>query len=256
MAEQHKTGLGRMSLADHIQELRGRLIKAIVGALVAGGLCLYFGDEILGFISRPLAEALGEFGQPTDLKYLNPVEFFSLYIRVSLMCGLMLASPWVLYQLWAFVAAGLYKREKKWVVIFAPASMVLFVAGLACMYYSVLPLTLRFFLRFGEGIATPWFTWGFYVSMVLSFALGFGIGFQTPLVVIFLAASGLVSLQQLRQMRRYVLLGILVLAAILTPPDWQSQVLLALPMVGLFELGLLVSWLILRKPQEQPEAGT
>ena len=236
-----------MSFPDHIEELRGRIIKALLGIAVGAVVCLIFGDAILSFIRQPLDAALIEYRHPAELKYLSPVEYFSTYVRVGLICGVMLASPWVFYQIWSFVAAGLYKHERKWVLIFGPASLVLFVAGLACLYYAVLPLTLRFFLRFGEGMATPMFTWSFYVSMVLSFALGFGIGFQTPLVVIFLAVSGLVSVSQLKRVRKFVIVGVLTTAAILTPPDWQSQVLLALPMLGLYELGLLVARLMVRK---------
>ena len=243
--------LSRMSFSDHIEELRGRLIKALIGVALAAAVCLYFGNSILDFIRQPLAEALREYEHQTDLNIINPVEYFSTYVRVGLMCGLMLASPWVFYQIWAFVAAGLYKHEKKWVLIFGPTSLVLFVAGLVCLYYAVLPLTLKFFLRFGQGMATPLFTWSLYVSMVLSFALGFGIGFQMPLVVIFLAVTGLVSLRQLKGMRKYIILGVLVLAAILTPPDLQSQVLLALPMLGLFELGLLISWMLIRRREHR-----
>ena len=239
--------LSRMSLADHIEELRSRLIKALIGLALAAAVCLYFGDHILDFVRTPLTEALSAEGYSTGLNVLSPIEYFSIYVRVGLLCGLILASPWVLYQLWAFIGAGLYKREKKWVVVFTPVSIVLFIAGLACLYYTVLPLTLRFLIRFSQGMATPMFTWTHYVAMVLNLALGFGIGFQTPLIVIFLAVTRLATLSQLRGMRKYVILGMLVLAAILTPPDWQSQILLALPMLGLFELGLLASWLILRK---------
>ena len=250
-ADELDPDLSRMSFADHIEELRGRLIKALIGVALAAAVCLYFGDSILGFIRQPLAEALEEHEHQTDLNILNPAEYFSTYVRVGLMCGLMLASPWVLYHIWAFVAAGLYKHEKKWILIFGPGSLVLFVAGLVCLYYAVLPLTLRFFLKFSQGMATPVFTWSLYVSLVLRFALGFGIGFQMPLVVIFLAITGLVSLSQLKGMRKYIILGVLVLAAILTPPDLTSQVLLALPMVGLFELGLLISWLLIRKREHR-----
>ena len=248
-----ETDLSRMSFSDHIEELRGRIIKALIGIALASGICLYFGDSILDFIRRPLAAALIEYGYPSDLRYLSPMEYFGTYVRVGLICGVMLASPWVFYQIWAFVATGLYKHEKKWVLIFGPASLVLFAAGLACLYYVVLPLTLRFFLRFGQGMAMPTFTWSLYVSMVLSFALGFGIGFQTPLVVIFLAVSGLVPVSQLKGMRRFIIVGMLVLAAILTPPDWQSQVLLAVPMLGLYELGLLVAQLMMRKQKMRIE---
>ena len=239
--------LSRMSLADHIEELRSRLIKALIGLVVAAAVCLYFTEPILDFVRRPLAQSLAAYGYSTDLNVLSPIEYFSIYVRVGLICGLILASPWIFYQIWSFVAAGLYKREKKWVRIFAPASLGLFIAGLLCLYYAVLPLTLRFFIRFGQGMASPLYTWDRYVSMVFNLALGFGLGFQTPLIVIFLAVTGLASLSQLRRVRRYVILAMLVVAAILTPPDWQSQILLALPMLGLFELGLLASWLILRK---------
>ena len=245
--------LSRMSLADHIEELRSRIIKALLGLLVAVVACLYFGELILEFIREPLARALLDVEHPGDLNYLSPVEFFATYVRVGLICGLMLASPWVLYQLWAFVASGLYKREKKWVVIFAPVSIVLFIAGLACLYFSVLPLTLRYLIGFSQGMATPLFTWNLYVAMVLKIALAFGLGFQTPLIVIFLAVTRLATLNQLRAMRKYVIMAILVLAAILTPPDVASQLLLALPVLVLFEIGLLASWLILRKGATYPE---
>ena len=245
--------LARMSLADHIEELRSRLIKALIGLVVAVVACLYFGDEILGFIRKPVTQALTDYDYPADLITLSPVEFFTTYVRVGLLCGLMLASPWVFYQLWSFVAAGLYKRERKWVRIFAPASIALFIAGLACLYYTVLPLTLGYLIRFGQGIATPLFTWNLYVAMVLKIALAFGLGFQTPLIVIFLAVTRLATLSQLRAMRKYVIMAIIVLAAILTPPDLLSQLLLALPMLALFELGLLVSWLMLHKRQTSME---
>ena len=245
------TNLSRMSFADHIEELRSRIIKALIGVALASVICLYFGDSILDYIRQPLVAALREYSYPDDLRYLSPMEYFGTYVRVGLICGVMLASPWVFYQIWAFVAAGLYKHEKKWVLIFGPASPILFVAGLVCLYYAVLPLTLRFFLRFGQGMATPMFTWSLYVSMVLSFALGFGIGFQTPLVVIFLAVSGLVPISQLKGMRKFIIVGMLTLAAILTPPDWQSQILLAVPMLGLFELGLLAAWLIVRRQKNR-----
>ncbi len=245
--------LSRMSLADHIDELRSRLIKALLGLLVAAVVCLYFGNAILRFIREPVAQALTNYEYPADLMTLSPVEFFTTYVRVGLLCGLMLASPWVFYQLWSFVAGGLYKREKKWVRLFAPASIILFIAGLACLYYTVLPLTLRYLIRFSQGMATPVFTWNLYVAMVLKIALAFGLGFQTPLIVIFLAITRLATLSQLRAMRKYVIMAILVLAAILTPPDLASQLLLALPMLALFEIGLLVSWFLLRKSATSKE---
>lgn len=245
--------LTRMSLADHIEELRSRLIKALLGLVLGAAVCLYFGNQILDFIRTPVVEALRESDNSTGLNVLSPIEFFSIYVRVGLLCGLILASPWVLYQLWAFIGAGLYKREKKWVVVFTPVSIVLFIAGLACLYYTVLPLTLRFLIGFSQGMATPMFTWTHYVAMVINLALGFGIGFQTPLVVIFLAITGLATLSQLRGMRKYVIMAILVFAAILTPPDITSQILLAVPMLALFEIGLLVSWLILRTRRDPME---
>lgn len=252
-SDEARLEVSRMSLSDHIEELRSRIIRALVGVAGASVVCLYFGDEILSFLQTPVVATLGEYGYSADLKYFSPAEYFGAYVRVGLMCGLMLASPWVFYHIWAFVGAGLYRHERRMVLLFGPSSLVLFIAGLVCMYYAVLPLTLRFFIRFGEGMATPWFTWGAYVSMVLSFAFGFGIGFQTPLVVIFLAVTHLVPLGQLRKMRRYIIVGVLAVAAILTPPDWQSQVLLALPMLGLYELGLLAAWLIVGKGKDSAE---
>ena len=239
--------LSRMSLADHIAELRIRLIKALLGLAVGAVVCLIFGRGILNFLRTPVLAALQQYEHPANLKELVPVEFFSVYVHVGLICGLILASPWVFYQIWAFIAAGLYKRERRMALLFGPCSLLLFLAGVACMFFAVLPLTLGFLLRFSQGMSEPSFTWAGYMTMVMNFGLAFGIGFQTPLVVIFLAVSGLVPLDQLRKVRRYIIVAVLTAAAILTPPDWQSQILLAVPMLGLYELGLAVAWLMTRK---------
>lgn len=245
--------LSRMSLADHIAELRIRLIRALLGLAVGAVICLIFGKPILSFLRAPVIAALEQHEYPPNLNTFNPVEYFTVYVHVGLICGLMLASPWVFYQIWAFIAAGLYKRERRMVLVFGPFSLLLFLAGLACMYFVVLPLALGFFLRFGQGMAEPLYNWAGYVTMVLNFALAFGIGFQTPLVVIFLAVSRLVPLQKLRKVRRHIIVAVLALAAILTPPDWQSQILLAVPMLGLYELGLAVAWLMTRKKNAPPK---
>ncbi len=252
-SEDSHVELSRMSLADHIAELRIRLIKALLGLAVGAVICLVFGRHVLSFLQAPVIAALQRYEYPPNLNTFNPIEYFSVYVHVGLICGLMVASPWVFYQIWAFIAAGLYKRERRMVLLFGPCSLLLFLAGVACMYFVVLPLALGFFLRFSQGMAEPLYNWAGYITMVLNFALAFGIGFQTPLVVIFLVISGLVPLAQLRKVRRYVIVVALAAAAILTPPDWQSQILLAVPMLGLYELGLTAAWLIIRKKDIQDE---
>jgi len=232
-----------MSLGDHLEELRARLILAIIGLVIGAVICLCFGPRIIAFMKAPYTKLSEE-----SLVTLGPADAFVAYMKISLVAGLILTSPWVFYQLWMFVAAGLYPKEKRYVYVAVPFSVSLFVTGAMFFLFVVAPISLRFFLKFGDiiGVAPNW-TLQKYVSFITMLMLVFGIGFQTPIAIFILNRTGLVSIRALRRSRKYVLLGIFVVAAMTTPPDVISQVTLAIPLYFLFELGILLSWFAGRK---------
>ncbi len=236
-----------MSLGDHLEELRARLILAIIGLVIGAIICLCFGPKIIAFIKAPYTK-LSE----APLVTLGPADAFVAYMKISLVAGLILTSPWVFYQLWMFVGAGLYPKEKGYVYVAVPFSVLLFVTGALFFLFVVAPISLRFFLKFGDiiGVAPNW-TLQKYVSFITMLMLVFGIGFQTPIAIFILNRTGLVSIRVLRMSRKYVLLGIFVVAAMTTPPDVISQVTLAVPLYLLFELGILLSWFAGRKKRSQ-----
>jgi len=239
-----------MSLGDHLEELRARLILALLGMLVAVIFCLipFFFKYIKSFIYYPLTKV----PEQVSLIALAPADPFIVYMKIGLISGLIISSPWVFYQLWMFVSAGLYARERRYVHIAVPFSATLFVAGAVFFLFVVAPLSLRFFLSFGNfmGVESNW-TQQKYISFVTMLMLVFGIAFQTPIAIFFLNRTGLVSIPALRRSRKYVLLGVFIVAAFATPPDVISQVTLAVPLYLLFELGILLSYLAGRKRTSQ-----
>ncbi len=311
-----------MSLGDHLEELRARLILAILGLAAGAIVCLipFFGKRIIGFIERPylnvvkahadkfrtlpaepnsiefiellwtnLVEGLASDpnAPPVDpnlitflqgvyadtmttwasdagaiggsrtkdqippgyrLKTLAPADAIVSYMKISLISGLILASPWVFYQLWMFVAAGLYAHERRYVRISVPFSAALFVCGALFFLFVVAPISMRFFLKFGAYInVEPNWTLQKYVSFVTILMLVFGIAFQTPIAIFILNRTDLVSIESLRRSRKYVLLGVFVVAAVATPPDVISQITLAIPLYALFELGIILSRIARRR---------
>ena len=237
-----------MSLGDHLEELRTRLILVLLGLVIGTVICLCFGTRIITFIQRPYTELMPDH----PLSVLAPSDAFIGYMKISLIAGLVISSPWVFYQLWMFVVAGLYVTEKRYVRLAVPFSTALFVTGALFFIYVVAPISLAFFLKFGDiiGVSSIW-TFQKYVSFVTVLMLVFGVAFQTPIAIFFLNKTGLVSLQALRRSRKYVLLGVFVVAAMATPPDVISQVTLAVPLYFLFELGILLSYFTGRKRKSQ-----
>ncbi len=233
-----------MSLGDHLEELRARLILILVGLVIGTVICFCFGTRIITFIQRPYTELVPD----RPLSVLAPADAFVGYMKISLISGLVISSPWVFYQLWMFVAAGLYPNEKRYIHFAVPFSTVLFVTGALFFIYVVAPISLAFFLKFGDiiGVSSIW-TFQKYVSFVTVLMLVFGIAFQTPIAIFFLNRTGLVSVAALRGSRKYILLGVFIVAAISTPPDVISQVTLALPLYALFELGILLACFADRK---------
>ncbi len=239
-----------MSLGDHLEELRMRLIRALVGLGLGAVICLVFCPYIIDFIKGPY---IGVMGEDAPLQILAPAEGFISYIKIALVSGLILSSPWVFYHIWMFVAAGLYPNEKRYVHMAAPFSAALFVIGALFFVMVVAPLTLGFLVGFNERAlgARSNFTFANYISFVTMLMLVFGIAFQTPVAILFLNKTGLVSVKTLCKSRKFVLLGIFVVAAMATPPDPISQVTLAFPLYALFELGILLSWFSERRKKKR-----
>jgi Tat protein translocase TatC len=180
---------------------------------------------------------------------------FITYIKIALVAGLLLTSPWVFYQLWMFVAAGLYPHEKRYVYMAVPFTVVLFVCGALFFLIIVAPLTLKFMVGFNQRIldVRSQFTFQHYISFVSHLILVFGLAFQTPTAIFFLNRTGLVSIAALNKSRKFVILIIFIVAAIATPPDVISQVMLAIPLYLLFELGILLSYISSRRRKSQEQ---
>lgn len=228
-----------MSLGDHLEELRMRLLLALAGLAIGIIVSLFVGKFIIAFIQKPYVAVIQ--GQE-PLKTLSPTQGFASYVKICVITGLILTAPWVFYQIWMFIASGLYPNEKKYVHLVVPFSAALFVAGALFFMMFVAKLSLRFLLGVDRwlGLQPDW-TFPYYVTFVTTLMLVFGIGFQTPLAIFFLNKTGIVSLERLRSSRKYVIIGIFVVAAMATPPDIVSQITLAIPLYLLFELGILLS---------------
>ncbi len=232
----------RAPLLDHLIELRTRIVRALLALGVGFAICLYFADEILGLLIRPLKQAFPE-GQG-QLIFTKLPEVFFVELKVALFAGFMVSFPVIANQLWAFVAPGLYAREKKAFLPFLFATPVLFGAGASLAYFVVMPVAFTFFLGFGGmtgGMsvqALP--SAGDYLSLVMQFILAFGLTFLLPVLLLLLHRAGIVSRAQMVAARRYVIVGIFVIAAVVTPPDPGSQIVLAVPLWLLFEVSLVL----------------
>jgi len=236
-------------LLDHLIELRSRLLKSIMALGAAFAVCLYFAGDIFSFLVRPLTAAFPP-GQGR-LIYTKLYEAFFVEIKVALFAAFFVSFPIIANQLWAFVAPGLYAKEKRAFLPFLVATPILFTAGAALAYYVVMPTAFRWFLTF-EGNkgglkleALP--GTGDYLSLVMQFILAFGISFLLPVLLLLLNRAGLVTRAQLSGMRRYMIVAIVAVAAVITPPDVVSQLMLAIPMLLLFEGSLLVMWFTERR---------
>lgn len=222
---------------SHLREMRSRLIKSLLALAVGFALAYKLARPILDFLARPLKEALPE--GPGLIATALP-DTFLVHLKIAFWGGFFLASPLWLYQLWAFVAPGLYGREKKGLKRLSFFGTVLLFSGAAFAYYVVIPIAFQFFVALGQGEVTFLPAVRQYLGLVTGMLAAFGLTFQMPLVLMFLASLGLVNAAHLRAFRRYAVLIIFILAAVLTPPDVISQVLLAIPMLVLYELSILL----------------
>jgi sec-independent protein translocase protein TatC len=226
----------KMPFTGHLEELRSRLVKSAVAVGVSFVLCYAFKEKIFDFLTAPLVAVMA----PEDhLIYTNLPEAFFTFLKAAFIASLMLSSPVILYQFWMFLAPGLYEKEKK---LFLPilALSILFLAGGALFgYFVVFPIGFKFFLGFANDIIRPMPSMKEYLGLSSKLLLAFGLVFELPLVLTFLARLGIVSAAMLQRFRKYSILLAFVVAAILTPPDVISQILMAVPLIILYEISII-----------------
>ena len=243
---------GEDTFISHLVELRDRLVKAIIGvAIVCIGLMIWPGPkEVYDFLATPMLQSLPPGATMIATGIVSP---FLVPMKVTLMFALIVALPWVFYQLWAFVAPGLYQHEKRLVLPLVISSSFLFIAGVAFCYFLVFGRVFHFIAEFAPTSIAVMPDIENYLDFVMSMCLAFGATFEVPVVVVILVRMGIVSIEKLKEIRPYLIVGAFVIAAIVTPPDVVSQLALAIPMCLLFELGLLVAPLFVRMTQAPEE---
>jgi sec-independent protein translocase protein TatC len=240
-------------LLDHLIELRSRLLRCVWALLLSFAVCYYFSDKLFAFLVQPLYEAYGPAGG--KLVYTKLYEAFFVQLKVAIFGAFFLSFPVIANQLWRFVAPGLYAKEKRALLPFLLATPVLFIGGAALAYYVVMPTAFHFFLGFqgdAGGVkveALP--STESYLGLVMQFMLAFGISFLMPVLLMLLNQAGLVTRAQLISLRRYMIVAAVVIAAVLTPPDVVSQLMLAIPLILLYELSLAAMWFTDRRAAKQ-----
>ena len=227
---------------DHLEDLRWRLLKAVISLIVAAGGCFYFADQILTFIIKPLGD--------TQLFVTEVTGSFYAYLKISLIAGVMAALPLIFYQLWSFISPGLYREEKIYVLPLVAASTLLFIGGAAFCYYLILPIALSFLIGYSGDLLSPIITVGSYISFTGMLLLAFGFGFEIPVIAYFLGKVGIITTRTLIKGRRYAVVFIIILAAILTPPDFTTQILLAVPLYILYEISIVIVHFTGYKPEK------
>ncbi|MDD9951173.1 MAG: twin-arginine translocase subunit TatC [Zetaproteobacteria bacterium] len=243
--EEQLIGGGKvMSLTDHLAELRTRIVRSGIAILGMFFACLIFSSQILIFLRAPLDHVLA--GATSSLHFTGPLDVFLVNIKVSMLSGIVLSSPVWLWQFWSFFEPALYPRERKLILPFALTSLLLFLAGVCFCYFAILPLALDFLIELGKEVSTPMITITDYISVLSMMIFGFGLVFEAPLVLIMLGLLGLVDPNSLAKSRRFVIIGILFIAAIMTPPDPLSQLGMAIPMYMMFEISIVIMRIMLR----------
>jgi sec-independent protein translocase protein TatC len=239
----------KLPLLEHLTELRARLARALLAWAAGFTLAWNFRERVFEFLLRPAIVSLGSEG--TQLQALSPPEIFFTYMKCALLAGFLLALPVIFWQLWAFIAPGLYDHEKRYALPFAAVSSLLFVGGATFGYLAVFPVMFDFFLAFNNEFVQNAWTMREVFAFTTHLYLAFGAGFEMPVVVFFLALSGLMTARQLLGYFKYAVLVCFIIGAVLTPPDVLSQVMLSVPLLVLYLLGVGAAFLV--NPGERAE---
>ena len=225
----------KIPLTHHLIELKNRLVQVTLVVAVFFGVCFYFIDFLLLWLEDPLPK------QYADLTFITPTEPFFTAMKVSFMGSIFISMPWILYHVWGFIAPGLKVKEKKITALFVAFGTAFFLFGGLFCYFLVVPLGLKFLLNYGTNWWKMQVTIGFYFSFVVKMILAFAFAFQTPLIMVLLTKFGVVNTVKMKLYRKWAFLATFSLSAVLTPPDIITQVLLAFPLYGLYEFGVVVS---------------
>jgi sec-independent protein translocase protein TatC len=222
------------TLVMHLGELRTRIVLCGYALLIATGICYNFSEKIFNFVRLPIAPYLTNGG----LVYTAPMDKFVAHLKLSFVCGVIISCPFWLYQIWLFVAPGLYTKERKHSIGFIVAGTLLFLLGVSFSYFVVLPMAFHFLMNYGGDVDKPMITIDHYLGFFTQMCLMFGASFELPLVLIVLGMLGVVSQKFLREKRRYAIMILAVASAVITPPDLLSMVMMLGPMVILYEIAV------------------
>lgn len=234
-----------MSLLGHLAELRYRLVISVFAIFIAFCVTFFFASQIILFLRQPLMAALPQGNG--GLHFTGPLDVFMSQIKVSFLCAVIFACPIWLNQFWRFIEPAMYQHERRMILPFTVMSVVLFCFGIFFSYYLVLPMALDFLIKLGLEVGSPIIAINDYISILTVTIFGFGIVFETPLVLVLLGTLGVLTAEMLRKARRYVIVGSLVLAALIVPPDPLSQVGMAIPLYLMYEISILIIALIEKK---------
>ncbi|HMK23170.1 MAG TPA: twin-arginine translocase subunit TatC [Terriglobales bacterium] len=242
--DKEKDSLPAMGFLEHLEELRRRIIYCIIAVAVGFFACWGYAEKIYDIMQRPIMVALQRNGMSEKLVYLNPTEPFNMYLKVAALAGLFVTSPFVLYQVWAFISPGLYRNEKRYVVPFMFSTVGLFIAGGYFGYRLVYPQALEFLIGYGKQFQ-PMITIGEYTDLFLTIIIGMGVIFEMPILVFFLSLMGIVTAGWMWRNLRYSILVIFIIAAILTPTtDILNMCIFAAPMVGLYVFSIAIAYIV------------
>lgn len=242
----------KLPITDHLAELRSRLIKSLLAIAAGFALSYGFSEKIFNFLVKPLVKVMPA---GSHLIYTALPEAFLTYVKVSFFSALVLSAPVIFYQLWKFVMPGLYENEKRHVIPFVLAATAFFLMGACFAYFVVFPFGFKFLLSYASGDIYAMPKLNEYLSFIVTLLLAFGVIFELPVVIFFLAKIGIVSPQILRKQRRYAILGISVVAAVLTPPDPLSMMFMMVPLVVLYEISVVVASFVWKPRTTQKISG-
>jgi sec-independent protein translocase protein TatC len=242
---------GAMTFFEHLSELRKRIINSLISIAVGAGIGWFVAPHFVNWITKPMLKALAQAHLDQKLVYTHPAGYLNLLISLSVYLGLVIASPWILYQIWLFVAPALYKHERSAITGFLFSTVFLFLAGIAFGYFVSLPYVLRFLISF-QGPVVPLISINEYFDLILMILLGLGLVFELPILIFFLSVFGIVTPKFLIKNFRYAILVIALLAAILTPtPDATTMLVFMAILVALYFVGVAVSWVVVRRRERR-----
>ncbi len=237
----------RQPLVEHLGELRDRIIKCAYAIFICGIIAWFFSAQIFEIIRLPIEPYLNNTNG--GLIFTHPLDKFMAHVKISMLVGLIGACPVWLYQLWKFVAPGLYAHEQKYAAGFIVSGTMLFMSGVLFVYFLVFPAAFKFLLGFGGDIDKPLITIDEYLSFFITTTLVFGASFELPLVLVLLGLIGIVDAKMLRKNRRYAIVLLALVSAVVTPPDMLSMIMLLIPLLFLYEVSILIVGGFARKPR-------